>query len=871
MIKEINYTGLSSAPSDYDCQDGALASVVNLVNENDSLVPVTVPDKIMDITGELLYVHKNTGFTNYIFKNDKTLSYKNSSSSGDIKTFTGTINSVNGIGNVLVVLCSDGVHYIIYKSDGTSYSYKYLGTTPPELPISFGLRGGLERSDEFTVTWTNQKTSTLTTFTNTDEYSDITTVTEQVLAKVNLFIADHATNVGKFLFPFFVRYAYRMYDGTLIMHSAPILMIPSSGCAPIVPYTGTVVSSGSGINSGTFRVAGHICKLYYQILEDVTALKEWKDLIKSVDIFVSAPIYTYDESGECKAIVAADSDSFSVCDDSALSSTPTSANTNFVKKTILSLYTGTYSETPKAQFKIPEISTENLKDSIVECSNFYLLKSIEMDSLVSDTLTAIEIDESYLKTLTNRESMDDDYDSHDTKIPSLSYVYNQRLNLANFTKKLFGGYDPAAVSPYTNGGTLLYYSCFVYIRQGYKEIIVNENGNGSLPFSDFGHFLFYPNTNAYRMVIVRSDGVYYDLTLTQHTGLNGSYYFDGFNGLSAATAVTVAATTDQTVSLPNKVYTSVVSNPFVFLAKGINTVGVGEILGISSTTQALSQGQFGQFPLYVFTNEGVWAMEIDTDGYYSASQVAARDVINNQDSICQIDGGLVYTTEQGIMVLSGTKSECISDVIDGPKFDITKLPGYDTLLTLQGMTTDNIMPQLTVFLSDCRTVYDYANKRLIVFNASYKCALAFSFKSKTWGTIVSNFSYGVNSYPDAYVVTSDNTLINLSTEKNTSISGVSGLIVTRPLKLGDSNVLKTIYTSIHRGMFSSGKVKTALYGSRDRVNWYLVASSKDHHLYGMAGTSYLYFRFVILCTFSYGDSLSGTSIEFREKQTNNLK
>ena len=105
------------------------------------------------------------------------------------------------------------------------------------------------------------------------------------------------------------------------------------------------------------------------------------------------------------------------------------------------------------------------------------------------------------------------------------------------------------------------------------------------------------------------------------------------------------------ISFQNKIYTSEVNNPFNFPVSGINTLGVGEILGIASATKALSQGQFGQFPLYAFTNEGIWALEVSNAGTYSSKQVVTRDVCNNPAGITQIDGAIVFTTDRGVMIL----------------------------------------------------------------------------------------------------------------------------------------------------------------------------------------------------------------------------
>jgi hypothetical protein len=42
----------------------------------------------------------------------------------------------------------------------------------------------------------------------------------------------------------------------------------------------------------------------------------------------------------------------------------------------------------------------------------------------------LEIEKEYLQSLTSREVMTDDYLSHDRKIPSYTFAFNNRLNIA---------------------------------------------------------------------------------------------------------------------------------------------------------------------------------------------------------------------------------------------------------------------------------------------------------------------------------------------------------------------------------------------------------------------------------------------------------
>lgn len=125
-----------------------------------------------------------------------------------------------------------------------------------------------------------------------------------------------------------------------------------------------------------------------------------------------------------------------------------------------------------------------------------------------------------------------------------------------------------------------------------------------------------------------------------------------------------------------------------------------------------------------------------------------------------------------------------------------------------------------------------------------------------------------NSYPEALALNSSNELLDFSLE---SKEVVTGIVVTRPLKLDAPDVLKTIDTIIQRGNFRKGHVQSVLYGSRDLYSWHLVWSSKDHYLRGFRGTPYKYFRIALLCNLSPDESISGASIQFTPRQTAQLR
>lgn len=162
-------------------------------------------------------------------------------------------------------------------------------------------------------------------------------------------------------------------------------------------------------------------------------------------------------------------------------------------------------------------------------------------------------------------------------------------------------------------------------------------------------------------------------------------------------------------------------------------------------------------------------------------------------------------------------------------------------------------------------IYDYVNQRVIVYAPGVSYAYVFSLESKQWGMTFSGLDSHLNSYPEALAVDTDNNIVNVS---ESSASEIKTLFLTRPLKLDAPNVHKTIDSIIQRGFFRKGQVATALYGSRDLINWHLVWSSRDHFLRGFRGTPFKYFRIAGVATLAAEENLFGASVQFVPRLTN---
>jgi hypothetical protein len=523
----ISFKGMSRNGSERNVEDGNLAILINGTVRGGTIIGVQSPSELdvsIPTNGKLLFVHSTSDETkNYIYSVGTTL-YNGTTSITDLSS---TINSVNAIGNTLIALCDDGMHYFLWQ-DG---AYNYIGQKPPEMNIQFGLSLFTAKSDEFKL---NDDIST----SDTNYSEEINTaLSTQILGYANKLIASVHNEKFGFIYPFFIRYAYRLYDGSLYMHSAPILMIPNTKPTPVCSES----SNGKIHNEDTYgRVYTTYGQVWYQVLSDLTKLSNWKDIIKKVDIYISAPIYTYDESGKIDFTDLQSDLGYSV----GIKVSSQNNNQSFKEQNVTYPSSG---RTNEYFYSLPHFTDREIADKVKNVSLFYLLRSLDVNEL-SNSMSSFEVKKNEIDNIATATQMTDDYQSHDNIIPEYSYSYNSRLNISGLKRSLFDGFDLAAQTTWNDTRTYDYsfnlvdgtndtnkWISYVYIKENGKTYIVKSSA--SLNMTNCGFFFYYPNQNAYQVVFSKYDGTttsYIKVNLTKHALLNGSYYFDSFSGLHIA-------------------------------------------------------------------------------------------------------------------------------------------------------------------------------------------------------------------------------------------------------------------------------------------------------------------------------------------------
>lgn len=954
MQQSIRYKGLSLTPDEMAVENGALALCGNLELHDGALRPAIVAgtplSQPLTVNGEvakILYVHETGSYHHliaiasssiYWFMQDGTLG-----SSTPIKSFDygSTILSINSIGNTLIITATDGIHYAQWKEG----SYYYLGQKPPFLPISFGLSynhtesythgGGLVTTgsiDETDYVWQQTTVSSADVLSaakasadfhspgqtaysiKEEKQSDITQSLWALINRTNNLIAKN----GRFYANFLVRYCYRLYDGTMIMHSAPVLMpvlVPNNfkvyytngwakSTKPENPVGSEVTgakdfeyddsfeqritdSSGESVfsmkvNKLTMTYYPRNVSLQYTIRSYslIQELKQWNDIIKSVDIFISTPILKADQS---EKVV-----SFNV----------TEACYGLGKGLFESISTRTLNGKLRGYgvitVNIPSLSDSAYADKIKNTSALYKVASLQVDELSTAYHAEVPVDKSAVYNISTQEQMKDDYKTHNSLFAKGTYAYNHRLNLYGMSEKLFSGFSPFEMFPYPpypsnfyNGSNVTISKIVVQLKttEGFKYVECSGSNIKTELYTLINMPKFYPDSRAEKMIIFTDGGDIYEFVLKECNELNGAMHMGDFSYSPSKYRISsFSYSVDDVVDMSNKIYTSESDNPFYFPLNGINTVGIGIIQGIASTTRALSQGQFGQYPLMAFSTDGIWALEVSSQGTYSSIHPISREVCSNPKSITQLDQSVLFATNRSLSRIAESQVVSMSDVLDGPDFNIVSNLGkfFNFFIAAEGddaatKTIKAQMRQLIDFTSSpidffqrCQVIYDYKNSRIFCLDVSQQTkeasadtvALCYSIKDNAWSTfLIQNVLTSINSYPHPYIQYRDGSVMVLDKGYDyEDPTEYHGIIVTRTLKFDEDNVPDSITGYIHS--LTSGSIPIMwLYGSNDNQNWHYIGRLGGMKSSYMATHSYRFFRIALYLKMKSMNQYFATSLE----------
>lgn len=246
------------------------------------------------------------------------------------------------------------------------------------------------------------------------------------------------------------------------------------------------------------------------------------------------------------------------------------------------------------------------------------------------------------------------------------------------------------------------------------------------------------------------------------------------------------------INEPNRIQVSEANNCFIFPYENSYRIGsnTSHIITANSAAIEMSDAKFGEFPLYVFTDEGVFAMQSGSGSVlYSAIVPISYDKAIQPNTLA-VNYNVLFVTARGIMALSSQGVNLISESLNNP---------------------DGTIPE---WLKTTEFTHISRYNEVLATDRDSGIAYVYSLDNRVWSTRDLDYNTKLNNGE----VVHGNYIINLNEEIiNETRIGVQ--ILTRPIKLG-SMELKRLETFVLRFESASTQIiNIQLSGSVDTVNW----------------------------------------------------
>lgn len=843
--KRIPLKGIVRNSSSQLSEDGEMIDVINLRNKYGKLQPIKDAEKVYQSQYPIVYIHKNLDYENWISYDSNTGNlYWEAKKENDILVpvnkmiyYKNNIFEIKSIGNILIILSENDLSYSLFIDN----TYNIIGDIDQKLSAY----ATTENSGDYSVYINSGLKGIFKKSYGEDGTLNNDTPVNQTVHKMLSEIREE----GLLTNPVLLIFTFKLYDGSYLIKSQPILLMGECGERSIVANV-FIDSSGSWYHN--FYISGYNIKLH---IDKILNVGELKDIVSSVDIFISE-IQLYD---------------------------------NFDKYSIEKYFT-TVTETGKDDIYETVFPFDNLKERIETAGNFYRVDSIDIEDLNEDIDKTLDLKKA-LENLTVLPSLEESQFSNIVSAKG-SYIYNDKIHIWGSEELFPSGYTPndfntkQQVYNYNQvfPKTRLKAYILTYIKTDIGDVTVLSKSENFISYG-FNPYLSYPDSRAYKMEIAfeTENGIVYKnaYDLKPHDFLNIAFFvYRTLQPLdftdSQEGPFQYPETSDKRIKSNSKIKVSSINNPFVFPPEQTYTVGSGDILGMASVTAALSQGQFGQFPLYVFTTEGIWALQVGTgEVAYTTANPVSRDVCNNPDSITPIDNAVIFTTEKGVNIISGSSVKSLSDDLDGETINISNessvyfiqnLAEAIATIGLQSSFNDELF---TDYIRTARLAYSYTEGEIYAINTSKNYYYCYSIANKEWSKRSGKFKGIIESYPNLYLQNDDNEIFKVNNENGNLKQWI---FISRPVKLTGIQH-KRIIRSFLRGLYNStnsSKIAFSIFGSFDGESFELVnsvqgiAKNQRDILLGRSIRPYTYFIFAAYASSGTESEISAIDVMFEQ-------
>lgn len=425
------------------------------------------------------------------------------------------------------------------------------------------------------------------------------------------------------------------------------------------------------------------------------------------------------------------------------------------------------------------------------------------------------------------------------------FVYNNRLHLYNLKQsfvrsgRVFPDYTAA-------GGVKRAMKAVVYARTQHQTLQMTypftcyaDASASGLMTAYLPAFISFPDSRAYQLEIyweeddpVRKRHVLVArLDLTPSSTYNFAFFYEDNKRVEFDPTAYVSFPAEETAGYSDlhNIIVSAPVNPFYFPVE--HSYGTpGEMVGMAVATEQISESQVGQFPLYLFTKEGIYALQVG-EGMVLYSNMVPISAAVATGKMLQTRDGVVFAARDGLKLIVGRDVVDLSQVLGGVlDRSLRACKGY-------GVTDNDQLYHIAAYLSACPFEeyvqgaclgYDLKEEELIVSNAAYAYSYVFGLKTKTWHKIGQVFDRCDRCWGFTRRTNNEGAAVcDIYDLREEVAAEMTVHLQTRPFQLGSLG-FKKIHGACLRGDFKPVPVENHyygvyLFGANDLINWHPLA------------------------------------------------
>ena len=269
-------------------------------------------------------------------------------------------------------------------------------------------------------------------------------------------------------------------------------------------------------------------------------------------------------------------------------------------------------------------------------------------------------------------------------------------------------------------------------------------------------------------------------------------------------------------------------NAFSYPPKNTIIVGRSKVRSVATTALPLVGGAYREYPLFIASDDCIYAAELNNDGLYNSVRAISTDVALSD--LLSIEGGVAYLTTEGLIVMTGSGSAtCVSRLIvdDNQRAALN----IQQCSQDQAIFNNGITPPLEkvsfeeAIKGNTTLLYNYTEKTIIVSIEQYKASYVYSMETQSWNTTPSFYSIYTSALPYTYGVRG-NQLYLLREGDSDSLIVRNMMWLSSPIKLG-TDELKFIRRIKIKGFLTGFKeARFFAWMSNDNVTYRCIRALK---------------------------------------------